>query len=450
MGDKNRCEAQRSAIRRFDEYVAGESFMGASLTELIERARLLEKAYARYTDEHLKVVQTLTGEEELDVQLKIAGATADMFEKTLIRIKERVSELKTFEREAHEREARELEAHAREGRALSIQEQGEAPRDAPRAMTSSDVRLERIKPMIFSGDYSQWHEWRSLYESLVHDNDALSAIQKFHYLKQSIDGAAANVISGWHTTSENYGVAYEALVGVFDNKYRIIMAYLDELVSIPNQTSESHTGLRQLIDTINRVVRQLKVIGCPVEHWDNFIVHILLTRMAVSSLEEWENSHDSSEMPTMAQVVKFLERRARGKLNTACSANVAVQHVQVNASQPATAPSKGAKTGSTTPKPIKCHLCSQPHPIFRCTQFIKLPIEERRSKARDLKLCFNCLAPGHRANTPACRFGTCQRCNKNQHHNSLLCLEAVSATVNLVATEQNGGNVEQDETKQNF
>lgn len=463
--DLNRREAQRNAIKRVSDFVASDSFPEASIVELNERVRLLQAAYERFMDEHLRVVEEVEAS-EMSVQHTHANEAAAMYERSLIRMKERINQLNCMEREARNQEARELEAQAREARLQEAQEHEAQSREAraradqaqqvameqladpPRAMAPSDVRLERIKPMRFSGDYSQWHEWKSLYESLVHRNETLSEIQRFHYLKQSIDGAAANVISGWHTTGENYAAAYEALVSVFDNKYRIVMAYLDELTAVPQQTSESHAGLRQLIDTINRVTRQLKVIGCPVQHWDDFLVHILLTRMASTSLEEWENSHDSSEMPTMEQVVKFLERRARGKLNAACGSNVAVQQVQLSTARPATAQNKPTKSGA--PKPMKCHHCSQQHPMFRCPQFLRLSVEDRRNKVKELKLCFNCFSPGHRANTSACRFGPCQRCNKNQHHNSILCSETSSANVNVVTAEPMEGESDQEEAKQNF
>lgn len=430
----NRRATQRNTIQRAEKFSLSDAMASVTMIELEERARLLNAAYERFQEEHMSVVEAVEPG-DMAVQHTFANETEAMYEQTLFRLMNRLHELN---------DERASAAPVAEERELS-----------PGRAGAAEVRLERIKPMKFTGDYSTWCEWKSMYESLVHNNESLSEIQKFHYLKQSIEGSAANVISGWHTIAENYLPAYESLVKVFDNNYRIIMAHLDELMAVPRQECESHDGLRCLIDTINRVVRQLKVIGCPVEYWDDLIAHLLLTRMASATLEEWENSHDLTEMPTMESVVKFLERRARGKLNASC-ANVILQQVADSSSRTSGAKPKtksnGAAANTVSVKVMKCNSCGQQHPMFRCAQFLKMSIEERRNKVRELKLCYNCLSPGHRANTTSCRFGPCQRCDKNQHHNSLLCLDATSASAVNTVTAGDSWEEEPESTtsKQNF
>lgn len=125
---------------------------------------------------------------------------------------------------------------------------------------AAGMRLERITTPIFSGEYSQWNEWKAMYDSLVHFNNALSNTQKFHYLKKSVSGQAERMLSGWHAIGENYQQAYETLLEVFDNGYRIISAHLDELHAMPRMTLESYEGLRQMIDTVNRFRQSVNVI----------------------------------------------------------------------------------------------------------------------------------------------------------------------------------------------
>lgn len=71
---------------------------------------------------------------------------------------------------------------------------------------------------------------------------------------------------------------------------------------------ESYEGLRQMIDTVNRVTRQLQVMGSPIQHWDHFLVHLVISRMAPRSLSAWETMQDLREMPHLDAVLRFLSK----------------------------------------------------------------------------------------------------------------------------------------------
>lgn len=83
-------------------------------------------------------------------------------------------------------------------------------------------------------------------------------------MKKTVADEAANVLDGWHTIGENYQAAYEALIQLYENRYRIVLAHIDELHQMPKLENETYEGLRQMIDTTNRIMRQLRVIGSPV------------------------------------------------------------------------------------------------------------------------------------------------------------------------------------------
>lgn len=69
---------------------------------------------------------------------------------------------------------------------------------------------------------------------------------------------------------------------------------------------------------------------------------------------------------------------------------------------------------------LKCNYCQGPHPMFACSDFLRLPIEVRKTEVEELKLCSNCLMP-KKEGEHRCRFGSCRRCGKNEYHNSVLC-----------------------------
>lgn len=56
------------------------------------------------------------------------------------------------------------------------------------------VRLPKIELPTFSGAYEEWHPFFRIFDSLIHSNETLNDIQKFHYLKSSLKRDAAETI----------------------------------------------------------------------------------------------------------------------------------------------------------------------------------------------------------------------------------------------------------------
>ncbi|XP_063392468.1 uncharacterized protein LOC134677967 [Cydia fagiglandana] len=56
------------------------------------------------------------------------------------------------------------------------------------------IKLPTIQIPKFSGQYEEWLEFHDLFVSLIHEHKAISDIQKFHYLRASLEGAAAQFL----------------------------------------------------------------------------------------------------------------------------------------------------------------------------------------------------------------------------------------------------------------
>ncbi|CAH2108789.1 unnamed protein product [Euphydryas editha] len=63
-----------------------------------------------------------------------------------------------------------------------------------RASNNKLVKLPTIRLPKFSGSYETWLEFHDTFTSLIHSNDDIDEINKFHYLRASLEGAAAVVI----------------------------------------------------------------------------------------------------------------------------------------------------------------------------------------------------------------------------------------------------------------
>jgi len=56
------------------------------------------------------------------------------------------------------------------------------------------IRLLTIELPKFNGDIAEWLGFRDTFQSLIHNNETIDPIQKFHYLKVALEGNAAQII----------------------------------------------------------------------------------------------------------------------------------------------------------------------------------------------------------------------------------------------------------------
>lgn len=82
------------------------------------------------------------------------------------------------------------------------------------------VRLPTINILKFSGDYGSWIAFRDTYISLIHENPNISNIQKFRYLRASLEGSAAQIICALEFSASNYCLAWNALCEPYERNYR--------------------------------------------------------------------------------------------------------------------------------------------------------------------------------------------------------------------------------------
>lgn len=427
----NRRNSVRAVIQRTLEFVRSPGLANLNLLAAQERLRLAEEAFGRFNDEHLAVLENIVVEEDMQVFHDYSAQVEEMHLEIVIALKGRLQELQPIPVAAP----------------IQNQPMNRVVRANDQNGNVPDICLERINPPIFRGDFAKWSEWKAMFESLVHNHQNLTDTQKFHYLKKAVADGAANVLDGWHTIGDNYRPAYEALIQLYENRYRIVLAHIDELHHMPKLEKETYDGLRQMIDTTNRALRQLRVIGSPVQHWDHMVIYELLIRMPKTTITHWETSQDLNDMPTLEQVLRFLERRARGIVNIGARVSNGNQSgvqfensnentVEKNKSQKPVQPNNGPKSGQgqSQRQSLACFKCKQPHPLARCNEFTNMTLEARKLYIRETKLCANCFSPTHRAGSPQCKFGPCRRC-RQANHNTLLC-ELPPPTVAAVVTGQ--------------
>ncbi|XP_035457052.2 uncharacterized protein LOC118280784 [Spodoptera frugiperda] len=289
------------------------------------------------------------------------------------------------------------------------------------------VRLPRIDLPHFDGSYQNWLEYRDTFISLIHDSSCIDNINKFHYLRASLKGKAAEVIKNIDFKADHYKLAWDLLCERYDNSRLLIDKHLQALFEVAPVTSESSVVLRRLIDTTSKNIRALKSLNEPTEHWDTIIIYMMSVKLDATTSRYWEEYRNTlSGKPTLAQFTTFINNKA-DLLETLEDNN---KHINNNNKQKSYAiVSHGSNKNNNTSinknitninkNKITCPMCSRDHLLYMCDSFKKLTIEERKQKANDLKVCTNCLRLGH--DEKRCRMTRCKYCSAK--HNTLLHME---------------------------
>lgn len=248
----NKREAQRAIIERMKDYTLCEEFNLAELRILKFKENLLKQAFQKYREEHDAILEKSVDPRHLDVQNEAYFKVQETFLMAQVTIAARIDDIEfqaesdmEKEREKEKEEAKKLKAEQEE---LERQERlnqvandrstlsgvqnehnGSDGQNIRRARIENDeFLLDRFKPPKFNGIFSKWSEWKSSFDSMVH-NTNLTHTRKLYLLKQCLIGNAERLLAGWQVVGENYQEAYHAVCEVYDNMYRIKMAHLDEL-----------------------------------------------------------------------------------------------------------------------------------------------------------------------------------------------------------------------------
>ncbi|XP_071640886.1 uncharacterized protein [Temnothorax longispinosus] len=276
----------------------------------------------------------------------------------------------------------------------------------------SQIHLPKISIPTFSGSYKNWYPFYNTFESMIHLNQRLTNIQRFHYLISSLEGDAAHVIKSLEITSNKYQEALDLLKQRYDDKRMIAQEHIRALYDLPAVTRGNSIALRNLIDDVLRHLRSLKTLGRPTEHWDDLIIHLIITKLDSSIVKEWEDDIRANDMPTLKQLTDFLTHK--------CKALAAVFKKSSSDSVTSNSCKTNKVNTHVATSNIGCAYCKGKHYIFQCPDFLKLLSENRNKEVRAKHLCINCLrSTTHQARD--CKSSTCQTCSKK--HNTLLHIE---------------------------
>lgn len=285
------------------------------------------------------------------------------------------------------------------------------------AHSAPNIKLPIISLPTFSGRYQDWLEYHDTFSSLIHTNNTIPKINKFHYLRASLKEGASLIIQSLDFSSDNYDVAWSLLCDRYNNNRLLVNNHINALFTIEQVYKESSKLLRNTLDTVNKNLRALKTLNLPTEHWDILIIHMVLGKLDQTSIREWEKQRNIiKDLPSLKDFNSFLKNRADLLETMEDAHNKPRRHSDITHVRPKALITHQAVSNQSQTNSFLCPICKQRHSIYFCYKFKSLPIEKRIEKVKELNLCNNCLRKGH--DKQHCRLGPCKICS--QKHNSLL------------------------------
>ncbi|XP_053685762.1 uncharacterized protein LOC128735296 [Sabethes cyaneus] len=274
----------------------------------------------------------------------------------------------------------------------------------------SNIRLPEMKLKEFSGDLDDWVTFRDLFVSLIHSNLQLTAVQKMHYLRATLTGDAARIISALEISANNYLVAWNLLKERYENSNMLVKRHTGALLTISPLKKESAQGLADLADEFDRHVQLLDKLEGTENHWNAFLVERLSQCLDAVSLREWETDVSrTDENPTYKNLLEFIHKRSRivQTLKLSQSANINTQ------SEIKSFKARSAVAHVASDNAPRCASCKQAHFLFQCEQFRTLSPQQRFEFVKQHGLCINCIKGKHQAKN--CSSGSCKSCFKKHH-----------------------------------
>ena len=298
-------------------------------------------------------------------------------------------------------------------------------------------RLPEVKLAIFKGNFGEWETFWSSFRMNVYVRNDIERSTKFIYLAQSLEGEPKEMISSLAITDDNYNLAIRTLRDRYDNASKQTNVLLLRFHTLPTP-KHNPKDIRVFLTEYRKIKAQLSlVLNFQASELviKSTVIHKLMLQ-TFDSICDIYVTHDFmlDQMETGIQhIVDKLEQAV-----LALAEGATIKQVGVNSQMP-NQPTKQSKQKLNQ----RCSYCSGEHYAHECNKY--KTVNSRKDRVMALRLCYNCLTPGHSSKT--CRSTkTCRTCSS--HHHSSLCFKAHSNSSDASNQNTSNSNVSQGKPNQ--
>ncbi|XP_044264765.1 uncharacterized protein LOC123011414 [Tribolium madens] len=276
------------------------------------------------------------------------------------------------------------------------------------------VKLPPMELYKFDGDIKSWRTFIDMFNSTVHNQNALTNVEKFSYLISTLSKEPLSIVSRIPMTDQNYRTAYDALIKRYENKRLLATSHWQQLENSPRLPDDyTPSQLRSLINTFDENLAALKTLNFPVDNWDFILFNMMLKRIPPSLVTRFELSQTyPADIPSYQSLNEFVI--------TTCQAKENVSHAIIKSpySKPniVSSPKPKFKSNFLVKSDfLACPLCPDlQHGIYKCPIFLQKSPQSRFDLIKQYKWCINCLGSKH--NLRNCNSTSlCRECGKKHH-----------------------------------
>ena len=120
--------------------------------------------------------------------------------------------------------------------------------------TTAAVKLPKLDINSFNGNKLHYTEFWDSFSSAIDNNNKLSGVEKFNYLRSKLTGEARSAISGLSLTNENYVIAIDILKERYGDTHETIDLHYKQIMNLPPAKS-TIGSLRFFIDKVEKHLR---------------------------------------------------------------------------------------------------------------------------------------------------------------------------------------------------
>lgn len=172
-------------------------------------------------------------------------------------------------------------------------------------------RLPKFKLPSFSGKYSEYKNFISSFNNLVHNEAHLAPIEKFNHLLSCLSGDALRTIKAFQVTEANYEKALERLADRYDKKGLIFFDNIEQLFEIEKINKPNAPALRNAVDTVSAIYDSLLSMGSEKDIASALIISLVISKVDSVTKSKWNEQLDYSTLPTWSECSKHLIRRCQ-------------------------------------------------------------------------------------------------------------------------------------------
>lgn len=272
----------------------------------------------------------------------------------------------------------------------------------------------------FDGKIENWLSYKNTFLTMINSRDDITRLEKFIYLKNSLQGEALNKISIYNVSDENYENAWKLLLDSYEKTRVLIAKHLDAILELSVPTKSIPKGLTKLVDDTRQHITMLNSLNVhPDEH---MLIRILERALPQHIRIKWEEGLSLEISPTLGQFYRFISETSF-RLSTLEGDNSRSKSEQdrkrpvpnrdLHASKVRRIEPGTRALVSTTEE--GCFLCKkEKHGLFKCPVFVKATLSRRWEIVNRARLCKNCL----RSHQEQCPMSLCKICNR--FHNTML------------------------------